>query len=176
MGILTRRKFLLATALLMGPPRMAGAADNPLEYRVKAAFLFNFLKFVEWPESAPATASGTPWVLGVLGRDPFGGILAETVRGKKVNGREVIVRHFAHPADIRDCHILFISSAEFQHSGAFVHAGLLAVGESPGFLDAGGVINFYIEQDRVRFEISPAAARGAGLRIGAQLLKLGSER
>lgn len=173
MAILKHRFILgVAAALLLGCSIPAAGGENRLEYQVKAAFLYNFLKFVDWPD-----ASGdAPWVVGVVGRDPFGNYLEEAVRAKKVNGREVVVRRFARLAEVRDCHVLFIPNTEFRRVGVAAQPGLLTVGESPGFLDAGGVINFFIEDERVRFEIRPEAARGSGLHISAQLLKLGSVR
>lgn len=137
------------------------------EYQVKAAFLFNFLRFVEWPGGA----SKAPWVIGVLGNDPFGDALDKAVRGKTVNGRKVEVRRYDEPEEVKDCEILFIG--DYQRTGIPTEPGVLTVGESPGFLKSGGAISFYLEDHRVRFEISPAAARAAGLHVSAQLLKLG---
>ena len=158
--------MLAASLWLFSPFCPAGDVENRLEYQVKAAFLFNFLKFVEWP---PAAADA-PWVIGVLGHDPFGEMLDQTVRGKIVNGRKVEVRRYARLGDVKDCNILFIGRGE---SGMPIEPGLLTVGETPGFLKAGGAISFYLEDNRVRFEIRPAAGRAAGLHISSQLLKLG---
>jgi YfiR/HmsC-like len=168
--ILIMRRALIsaiAMALLRAEPEPVSAVG--LEYQVKAAFLFNFLKFVEWP---PAAAD-TPWVIGVLGHDPFGTALDETVRGKMVNGRRVDVRHYDRLADVKDCHILFIGRSDYERTGIPVQAGLLTVGEAPGFLKAGGAINFYLEDNRVHFEIRPGVARAASLHVSSQLLKLG---
>ena len=169
-----RKTLLSAIAVALLTAQMASAADDGLEYQVKAAFLFNFLKFVEWP-SAP---TDLPWVIGILGRDPFGGVLEETVRGKTVNGRKVEVRRFAHPADVKECNIVFIGRADFermvmQAQPVLQQPGLLTVGEAPAFLKSGGIINFYLQENRVHFEIQPSAAHTAGLRVSAQLLKLG---
>lgn len=152
---------LLASA---GPP-----PGDDLEYQVKAAFLFNFLKFIEWP-----SASGSaPWVIGVLGHDPFGEVLDGTIRGKIVNGRPVEVRRYSRVADVKDCNILFIGRLDYERLGTPTQQGLLTVGEAPGFIKSGGIINFYLEDNRVHFEIRPAVARSAGLRVSSQLLKLG---
>lgn len=157
----------IAVALLGAQPKPLLAEG--LEYQVKAAFLFNFLKFVEW---APAAADA-PWVIGVLGHDPFGAALDLTVRGKIVNGRKVDVRRYNKASDVKDCNILFIGRGDYERTGIPAQPGLLTVGESSGFLKAGGVISFYIEDNRVRFEIRPASARSAGLHVSSQLLKLG---
>jgi len=156
---------LIAALFLIRPPSVAA---EDLEYQVKAAFLFNFLKFVEWP-----AAGDGPWVIGILGKDPFGGALDRTVQGKTVNGRAVEVRHYNRPSEIKDCNILFLSRGDFEKTGAPMQPGLLTVGEAPGFLKAGGVINFYLEDNRVHFEIRPEVARLSGLRVSSQLLKLG---
>lgn len=149
------------------------AAGENLEYQVKAAFLFNFLKFVDWPALAPAAANDASWVIGVLGPDPLGDALDNTVRGKVVNGRRVEVRRYAKPGDVKGCHILFIGRAASEHGGAPSQPGLLTVGEDPGFLKSGGIINFYLEDNRVHFEISAPAAHSAGLHVSPQLLRLG---
>jgi hypothetical protein len=160
----------IAIVLLAARPAWPGPpGGDDLEYKVKAAFLFNFLKFVEW---APAVGD-SPWGICVLGHDPFGVVLEETVRGKIVNGRTIEVRRYGRPGDVKDCNILFIGHADFARLGIPVQPGVLTVGEAPGFLQSGGIINFYIEENRVHFEIRPAIARSAGLRVSSQLLKLG---
>jgi hypothetical protein len=169
-AFLSRRHFALAAMLSLSTLRCPAEANvNPLEYRVKAAFLFNFLKFIEWP----AATGDSPWVIGILGGDPFGGALEETVRGKLVNGRAIQVRRYAKSADVKECNILFIDHAEYERLGTPSQQGLLTVGEASGFLQSGGIVNFYLEDNRVHFEIRAAAAHSAGLRISAQLLKLG---
>lgn len=165
------RRVLLSAivAALMGGQVSLVAGDS-LEYQVKAAFLFNFLKFVEWPPAA----NDAPWVIGVLGADPFGGGLDNAVRGKRVNGRAVEVRRFGRAEDVKDCNILFIGREEFARNGVPAQLpGVLTVGEVPGFLQAGGAINFYFEDHRVHFEIRPSATQKAGLQLSSQLLRLG---
>lgn len=164
-----RRAVTLAIAVALLGAQPAALSGEDLEYQVKAAFLFNFLKFVEWPPAAP----DTPWVIGVLGHDPFGETLDLTVRGKIVNGRKVDVRRYRNAADVKDCNILFIGRDDYERTGIPTQPGMLTVSESAGFLKAGGAISFYIEDNRVRFEIRPASARAAGLRVSSQLLKLG---
>jgi hypothetical protein len=163
-----RRALLSAIAIVLLAAQVSSAGDD-LEYQVKAAFLFNFLKFVEWP----AGAVETPWVIGILGSDPFGAVLEDTVRGKIVNGRPVQVRHYAKPGDVKDCNILFIGRADFERLGTPVQPGLLTVGEAPGFLKSGGIINFYLDESHVHFEIRASMAHSTGLHVSAQLLKLG---
>jgi hypothetical protein len=166
-----RALFSAITIILLArrPACPAPPAGDDLEYQVKAAFLFNFLKFVEWPPAA----GESPWGVCILGHDPFGQVLDQTVRGKIVNGRAVEVRRYSRLADVKDCNILFIGHADFGRLGMPAQAGVLTVGEVPGFLKSGGIINFYIEENRVHFEIQPSVARSAGLRVSSQLLKLG---
>jgi hypothetical protein len=167
--LIVRRAILTAVAVALFARPLASAAGERLEYQVKAAFLFNFLKFVEWP----AAPSDSPWVIGILGHDPFAGVLEDTVRGKMVSGRRVEVRRYVRPADVKDCNILFIGRADYERLGMPVQPGLLTVGEAPGFLKSGGIINFYLDDNRVHFEIRPEVAHAAGLRLSSQLLKLG---
>lgn len=167
-----RRAILSALAIVLLAVRPACPAPregDDLEYKVKAAFLFNFLKFVEWPPAA----SDSPWGICVLGHDPFGEVLDQTVRGKIVNGHVIEVRRYSRPGDVKDCNILFIGHADFGRLGIPAQPGVLTVGEAPGFLKSGGIINFYIEENRVHFEIQPSVARSAGLHVSSQLLKLG---
>jgi hypothetical protein len=163
----------LALLAVLGGAALAGA-DGPVpEDQVKAAFLFNFLKFVEWP----GKAGEGPWVMGVVGPGEFANLLEQTVANRMVSGRKVIVRRFRRAADVKDCHILFIPRDDFDPRVAVpARAGLLTVGESQGFVEAGGVINLYVESNKVRFEIRVDAARAAGLRILPQLLSLGTIR
>jgi hypothetical protein len=177
-AFLSTRLLTLAVSLsLLRPLCLAGEAESRLEYQVKAAFLFNFLKFVDWPPVAP----DTPWVIGVLGHDPFGEVLDETVRGKIVNGRRIEVRRYARPGEVKDCNVLFIGVAEFERMTAAQQpvpsrAGLLTVGESPGFRKSGGAVTFVLEDHRVHFKLQPSAASAAGLKMSSQLLKLGMEQ
>lgn len=172
-----RRAILSVVAIVLLASRTASSAlpaSEDLEYQVKAAFLFNFLKFVEWPPAA----NDTPWVIGILGHDPFGETLDNIVRGKVVNGRHVEVRRYARSGDVKDCNILFIGRADFErlgleHTVTPSQPGLLTVGEAPGFLKSGGVINFYLEDNHVHFEIRSSVARLSGLHVSSQLLRLG---
>lgn len=175
MALLIKKGIVLAAMVSLLSPLCPGeSGEDRLEYQVKAAFLFNFLKFVEWP----SVASDRPWVIGILGHNPFDGALEQTVRGKVVNGHPVEVRHYARPADVNHCNILFIGRGDYERTGAqleslFQEPGLLTVGEAAGFLKSGGIINFYLLDNHVHFEIRPALARSAGLHVSAQLLKLG---
>jgi hypothetical protein len=145
------------------------------EYRVKAAFLYNFAKFVEWPPQAFKTPSD-PIVIGVLGKDPFGGALVEAVAGKVVGSRAFQVREMADAQQAVRCNILFVSSSERKRLGALFSqipsTGILTVGESDNFNAEGGIVNFKIEAGTVRLQINVEAARRQQLHLSAKLLSL----
>jgi hypothetical protein len=138
------------------------------EYRVKAAFLYNFVKFVEWP---PEAGSG-PLAICVAGRNPFGAVLQNLVRGETIDGRRVETRVILEPA--AGCHVVFVPEGAATRVYLRGAAGqpALTVGESDTFIEQGGIANFFIERGHVRFEINPMAAERAGIHISARLLQL----
>jgi hypothetical protein len=148
----------------------------PNEYQVKAAFLFNFVQFVEWPPRA-FTNSDTPICIGVLGEDPFGTALEEAVRGETVQNRKLIVQRSRRVENLKDCQLIFISKSETERLpgilGELDPVPALTVSETQGFAQRGGIINLYLAANKVRFEINPAAARRKGLKISSELLSLG---
>jgi hypothetical protein len=152
-------------------PQFADAQAS-LEYEVKAAFLLNFAKFVEWPANAFATPN-SPLAICVLGKDPFGRALDEVVRGERIDGRVVIVRRILEArVAAKTCQMVFIAAGA-KDVPAILRAlgpGVLTVGEQENFLVDGGVIRFAIDNRRVRFDINRTAAQGAGLTLSSQLL------
>jgi hypothetical protein len=169
------RRALAALLVSVGGP----AAAQPLvtgEYEVKAAFLYNFAKFIEWPEGA-FRSPREPLTFCVFGEDAFGRELESTVDGKTVQGRQVVIRRPSQIPGLEACRILFISSSErprFEQILASVgHHPVLTVGEEEGFARTGGIINFVVQSNRVRFEINQGAAERAGLKISSRLLELG---
>jgi hypothetical protein len=176
-------RILLALACLCAPA-MAHAADDPgrppasseKEFRVKAAFLFNFAKFVEWPDAAFADAQA-PLVIGILGADPFGHMLDDTVAGETIGGRRIEIRRSHDPAELKDCQLVYASRFEARNVGdllaAFADAPVLTVSGIDGFCAAGGIIQFYIESGKVRFLINQGRAQALGLKLSAQLLGVG---
>lgn len=144
------------------------------EYKIKAAFLYNFTKFVEWPEERFATADA-PIVIGVLGPNPFSAELEATVQGRKVNARSVRIVRLESADKAAGVHLLFISAAADEAYASAVRAekeGVLTVGETDRFAELGGVITFKTVGDKVRFEVNVAAAEARGLKLSAQLQKL----
>ncbi len=164
--------------LLAAEDQQPAPANQPGEYTVKAAFLYSFGRFVEWPAAAFSDASA-PLVIGVAGEDRFSGALDELAAKRTIQGRRIVIRRFATADDYRPpCHILFLSrSLTAEQQALFMKkAGkeaVLTVGETPGFNEKGGIVNFYVEGDRIRFEINAETARLAQLRMDAKLLNLG---
>jgi hypothetical protein len=168
--------FLLAMSLpaVIAPTRAhAEVEGTSKEYKVKAAFIYNFVQFVEWP---PGGVADAPMVIGILGEDPFRGALEEVVEGKSAGQRRLSVKHFARVADLKDVHVLFVPGSEEQQLGAIreklAGASVLTIGESEDFASAGGIIRFFLEGGKIRFEINLRAAVAAKLKISARLLKL----
>lgn len=144
------------------------AQEVSLEYQLKAAYLYNFVKFVTWPSGA---GSG-PLVICVAGRNPFGDALADTLRGETVGDRMLETRVISMPQ--AGCHVVFLPSGVAAAPFLLAARGTptLTVGESPGFIAQGGMVNFIAEGGRIRFEISAPAADQAELRISSHLLRL----
>jgi hypothetical protein len=154
----------------------ASAAPDPsLEYRVKAAYLLNFTRYVEWPPQA-FDAPGAPVTICVLGRDPFGSILDATVVGRTTQGRTLSVSRIRSVSETQGCHIVFISRDTWRKQTDLPRTlralGLLTVGESDTFAQAGGVIGFVIQNQTVRFVVNAEARDRAGLRISSRMLSL----
>lgn len=145
------------------------------EYQIKAAFLFNFAKFVEWPSDAFPNAN-SPIIVGVLGKNVFGHYLEDTIQGKTVQNRPFVLKELKSVDDAVHCHILFVSpsmSDDFSRVIKDLHnASVLTVSETDQFLKAGGMINFIIEDNKVHFQINDGAAKAAGLKISSKLLSL----
>jgi len=152
-----------------------GRSEPASEYQVKAVFLFNFAKFVSWPPNSFPDAN-TPFVIGVLGQDPFGSYLDDTVRGERINNRQLLVRRYRNPAEINNCHILFISRSESdrldQIAAALKYRKLLIVTDAEGG-NGGVIIRFINEGNRIRFKIDAEAAKAANLTISSKLMRLG---
>ena len=157
-------------------PVVAGAQTAiSKEYQIKAAFLFNFAQFVQWPErSFPDT--NAPFRIGVLGDDPFGGVLDETVRGEKVGGHPLMIQRYRDGDDLKDCQILFISRSEGKQTEQVLAElkgkNILTVGDADGFIKNGGVVRFVTEQNKIHLRISPDAAKQANLVISSKILRL----
>jgi hypothetical protein len=144
------------------------------EYEAKAAFLFNFVKFVEWPSDAFSDASA-PLIIGVVGDDKSSLVIDQIINGKIANGRRILVKRFSNFRTLTACHMVFVRSSERERIRQTLEAagsGTLTVGEMESFAHWGGVINFIIADGKLRLEINQTSAERAGLKISAKLLSL----
>jgi hypothetical protein len=144
------------------------------EYEAKAGFLFNFVKFVEWPSQAFEDAN-SPLIIGVVGDDNASSVIEQMINGRTANGRRLVVRRFSSFKTLSHCHIVFLRSFERDRAWQTLTAagpGVLTVGETEGFARSGGIINFTIIDGKLRLEINQSSAEKAGLRISAKLLSL----
>jgi len=166
--------LIAAVMLCSSATRSPGAA--PLkEYELKAAFLYNFTKFIEWPTNRFANANA-PFVVAVAGNSSSTIELEKIATERKVNGRKLIIKTVKTPEDAKDAHVLFVSATEdsrFENWLAAAHgAGVLTIGESESFFKQGGIINFVLEGEKIRFDLNIDQAEAAGLKVSAQLQKL----
>jgi len=167
------RRVLCGSTLLLGLIA-EGQTDARREYQVKAVFLFNFARFVEWPGTA-FLAPGDPFVIGILGTDPFGPELESVVRGESVGTHPIQIARFRRVSDIQRCQILFISESESNRLEAVLRdlAGrpILTVGETENYALRGVMIRFTPDRGRIRLRINLQSARDAGLQISSKLLR-----
>lgn len=164
----------LATATAPAPAQTAAQASVTPEYQVKAVFLFNFAQFVEWPPSA-FPDSAAPLIICVLGEDPFGSYLDETVRGETVQGHPLAIQRSRRVEEIRNCHILFVGRQEQERLGEILDTlkgrPALTVSDADGFARRGGMIRFMTDRNRIRLRINLEAARAANLTLSSKLLR-----
>lgn len=182
-GFMRRVVSLIAIACLLSAMALGSHADSidssdSSEYLIKAGFIYNFAKLVQWPTTA-FSQPDSPIVIGILGDDPFGATLDRIVADKKINGRALVVRRLKWSRDfkdVKDCNILFVSSSEKEHIDTVVEMmkqlPILTIGDAPGFARRGGIMNFTLEDNKVRFEVNVEAAKHADLTISSRLLTL----
>jgi len=170
----SRRILRHAFLFFVGASGLFAQQPRPTESQVKAAYLYNFGKFVRW--DAGSAPSSDTFDICVLGRDPFGSVLDATVAGESIEGKKTSVHKMSSlPASSR-CNILFISSSEEGKLSAILPAAqrlnLLTVSDIPGFAERGGTIGFVMQNDRVRFEVNRSAAEQSHLALSSELLKV----
>lgn len=177
-GSRAKAASLLRLAIVIGwaTQFFCAAADGLLEYQVKAVFLLNFTKFIEWPAAAFERPE-SPVTICILGEDPFGAALSQVVSGEVVNGRKVAVQRIKHVPAPKSCQVLFVGRPEGPAGKSLpdLGPGVLTVGEGESFEREGGMIAFIIENRRVRFDVNQAAAGRAGLKISSKLLSVARE-
>lgn len=162
--------FCLGLFLCVAAP--PAHAEQSLEYQVKAAFLLNFTKFIEWPPDESAGPDSS-FEICILGDDPFGTALDQMVEGETLRGRRMTVQRVRRPPP-PSCRVLFIGKMEKDLASLMTDLapGVLTVGDGPGFLRDGGMIAFLLDNNRVRFDINQSVAARAGLNISSKLLKV----
>jgi hypothetical protein len=167
-------KFVLALAIVTIAPLQTHAQSTE-EYRVKAAFLYHFATFVEWPAQI-FRSSADPISICVLGQNRFGRLIEDTVAGKEVEGRGFVVLPIADMREAGACKVLFVSSSQRKSVRSILAevkgSGILTVGEIDGFASEGGIVNFRLDQGKVRIEVNLQAADEGRLRISSKLLSL----
>lgn len=172
-AIIAVRIVLVAMLIFGGAPSIARGESAP-EYIVKAAFLYNFAKFVEWPADVFA-GPASPIVLFVYGADPFGDAL-KSLKGKTANGRQIVVRYAANLGELERCHLLFVSPSSMAYLPRILQAtkgwNVLTVGDVDGFAQDGGIINMVKEESRIGIEINMEGAQRSRLKISSKLLGL----
>jgi hypothetical protein len=166
---------VVAWSVLTVVPALSADDSTVDEYQVKAAFMLNLARFVQWPTAAFESTT-SPLVVCVVGADPFGPALDQSLQGRSVFGHGVRVRRGVDPADNAGCHVLYLPSSEeprlvdlLSHAK---RASLLTVAEIRRFAEQGGIVALLIQDRRVRFEVNVDAAERAGLRIDARVLSL----
>jgi hypothetical protein len=167
--------FLCLSSILLLAVDGGAQSAAPSEYRLKAAFLFNFAKFIDWPPTAFADDT-SPFIFGILGDNPFGTDLEQTVAGKKINEHPIVIQIFQAATEATNCHILFICNSEKKRLPEIIQGlrgtTVLTVGETEEFTKTGGIINFVQEASKIRFQINDDAAKVARLKISSKLLSL----
>lgn len=161
------RRVLLTAVIACGIVVVPHAQEVPQEYQVKAAFLYNFLKYVEWPDRP-----NRPFVICVAGQNPFGTVLEGLTKNERVGGNPVMTQIILAPEP--GCDVIF--TPRTANIPAYLNAAagmpILTVGETPNFIERGGIVNFFLEDGKVRFEINRNGVERAGLRISSRLLQL----
>ena len=168
--------MILAVCFILSlAPHARPQTQMPDEYQIKAAFLYNFAKFIEWPNDS-SMQRNEPFIIGLFGEDPFNAILSKKIRGRTIQGHSIMVQRFYKVKEIRACQVLFINSSEKKRFKEILRhinrSPILTVADVDDFSAIGGMINFIIVKNKIRFEINPQAAEKNGLKISSRLLKL----
>jgi hypothetical protein len=155
--------------------RMPCCSQNSSKYQIQGMRVFNFAQFTEWPDDVFASPEA-PFVIGILGGDPFGEFLDQLVTGEKIHNHPIVIRRFSSEEEASSSNLLFVSR-DFPFAGMYLHGlsegkQVLTVSEAPGFAETGGVIGFYNENDEVKFEVNMDALRKSRLKLSSKVLRL----
>jgi hypothetical protein len=166
--------LLAAAALLIWPVELRAQSARQREYEIKAAYLYNFIRYIDWPADSLPPAGGRI-IIGIVGDSPFGSAI-DPLNGKQIKGCTLAVKQIVNAKDFEQCQIVFVCPSEklrlSEIFGELKGSKALTVSEIDGFAAHGGIINFIYERNKVRFEINPDAARRTGLNVSSELLKL----
>ena len=171
------QRFIICLLLVLfsGLPNLCRAQEGLTEADLKAAFLYNFTKFVEWPSNAFA-AEDSPFVVGIIGDEEFAATLRKLLQDKKAHGHPFLVRRLTQNGEASACQILFVRESEMKRFNAIFESikrlPILTVGESEEFLEFGGMFNLLFEDKQLRFEVNPGPAENAGLKVSSKVLRL----
>jgi hypothetical protein len=170
-----RSSALVLTTFLFVFAYITQAQPGSKEYQMKAVFLFNFTQFIEWPENSLPEES-TPFVIGILGEDPFGSHLQDAIKNEKVQSHPLVIKHVKDVNEAGDCQILFINISNQSTLKNILTSlkgkSILTVGDANNFSKHGGVVRFYSEENKIRIRINLEASRENGLTISSKLLRL----
>ena len=174
-GRLARLAAVALGVVSYGLPTLQAQGSKPTEYQVKAVYLYNFGKFIGWPTKA-AQSKGESFAVCVLGQDPFGSALDAVLRGETIGGAPIVARRIPKPQDAMSCRVLFISTSEENQLeevlAALDKTSVLTVSDIVQFAKRGGMVRFFLDGNKVRFEVNLPAAQRVGLNLSSELLKL----
>lgn len=166
--------FIILSSLMCSSSFLSAQTAAIREYQVKAVFLFNFTQFVEWP-STSFSSPQAPFVIGILGNDPFNSYLTEAIYGERVNGHPLVTQHYNTVENVETCHILFISQSEINNMENILSRlkdrSILTVSDANTFSQYGGMIKFVTKNSKIQLKINPDAATAAKLVISSKLLR-----
>ena len=176
MDLLRRTRVAISALLLCAVAfHAARAAAPPNEYALKSVFLYNFCRFMDWPDAAFG-GPNDPIVIGVFGEDPFGPLLDEAVRGETFRGRSIRIEHYRSAREIGRCHLLFVGASEAGRLNEILSAvagrSIVTVGESEEFIERGGMIALVADRNRVRLVMNPQTLRAARIDVSSKLLRV----
>ncbi|MCW3083138.1 MAG: YfiR family protein [Bacteroidetes bacterium] len=160
---------------MVGDAGLWAQQPSSRESQVKAVFLFNFTQFIEWPAKTFPDAE-SPLIIGILGDDPFGNYLEQATTNEKINSHPLIIQHYKTVDEIKKCHILFVNISNKEQLDLVFKSlegkSILTVGDSRNFIRQGGMIRFFTDNDKIKFQINVEVAKAAGLTISSKLLRL----
>lgn len=164
------RSFQIGLLLIFCTWANISHAQTQVANNVKAVFLYNFSKFVTWPNTTPTNGS---FVIGILGSNPFGNYLEQVVEGETVDGQKIDVQYYNDASEVKNCQILFITKPNAADiAKTLAGRTILTVGDGEEFAKSGGIIRFFVENNKIRLRINQRHAKAAGLQISSKLLRI----